>query len=472
MRHSMRLSLAFILAAAGPLAAQAPPAETPRADSPKRQAPPEPGRPKDFQLPTPRRFELANGLGVTFVRYGTVPKVAVQLAVRTGNIDESADQVWLADLVGDLLTQGTRTRTASEIAESAARMGGSLDVGVGADRTDVGGDVLSEFGPEMARLVADVARNPLFPEAELTRLKGDRLRQLSIAKSQPQQIALEKFRAVLYPDHPYGRLFPTPEKLQAYSVEQVRAFYDSNFGAARSRLYVVGRFDEKAMEAAVRAAFGDWKKGTPAPQRIPKPRSERGVYLVDRPGAVQSTIILGMPVIDPSNPDYVPVLVMNALLGGSFGSRITSNIREQKGYTYSPSSQVSTRFRDAYWVETADVTTNVTGPSLKEIFAEIDRLQAEPPTDKELKGIQNYLAGTFVLQNSSRAGIIGQLEFVDLHGLPASYLNEYVKRVYAVTPADVQRMTQKHVQDEKATIVVVGDRKTIEDQVKAFGEVK
>jgi zinc protease len=161
--------------------------------------------------------------------------------------------------------------------------------------------------------------------------------------------------------------------------------------------------------------------------------------------------------------------VANTILGGSFASRITANLREQKGYTYSPNSQLSTRYRDAYWAEAADVTTNVTGPSLKEIFAEIDRLQAEPPSAAELKSAQNFMAGVFTLQNSSRNGIINVLELVDLHGLPADYLKTYVQRVYAVTPQDVQRLTQKYIQDEKATIVVVGDKKVIEEQIKPYG---
>jgi zinc protease len=434
----------------------------------QKQTPPEPGKPKNFQVPAPRKLTLENGMAVTLVPYGTVPKVTVRLAVRTGTIDESADQVWLADLTGDLLTQGTTTKSASQLAEAAARMGGSLDVNVGADRTEIGGDVLSEFGPEMARLVADVARNPRFPESELARLKGDRARRLSIAKSQPQQIALEKFRATLYPNHPYGRIFPAAEALQGYTLAQVRSFYDANFGAARAHLYVVGRFDAAAMEKAIREAFSDWKRGNPPASNVPKPQAARAVQIVDRPGAVQSTIYLGMPVIDPSNPDYVPLLVTNSLLGGSFGSRITSNIREQKGYTYSPNSQISSRYRDAYWVEVADVTTNVTGPSLKEILAEIDRLQKESPPEKELKGIQNFLAGTFVLQNSSRPGIIAQLEFVDLHGLSDDYLNNFVARVYAVKPDDVQRAAQKYILADKATIVVVGDQKVIAEQVAPY----
>lgn len=437
-----------------------------------KQAPPAPGTPKGFSVPKPTTLTLDNGLGVTLVPYGTVPKVSVNLAVLTGNVDEKANEVWLADLTGDMLSEGTATRSASKIAEDAARMGGALEIAVGPNRTDIGGDVLSEFGPEMVALVADVVQHPKFPESELGRLKADRARQLSIQKSQPQPLAQEKFRAVLYGDHPYGRVFPTEAMLQGYTVAQVRDFYDRNFGAARSRIYVVGRFDAAAMEAAIRKAFAGWKRG-PAPNTSrPKPRSERAVYLIDRPGAPQSTLNVGMPVIDPSNPDWDRLYLTNVLLGGSFASRITSNIREQKGYTYSPQGQLSNRYRDAYWIEIADVTTNVTGPALKEIFAEVDRLQAEPPTDKELRAFQNYRAGVFVLQNSSRSGITGQLEFVDLNGLPADYLNGYVARIYAVTPAEVQEMAKKYLQDDKATIVVVGDRKLVEEQVKPFGPMK
>ncbi len=437
-----------------------------------KQSPPAPAEPKGFAVPKPKTLTLDNGMAVTLVHYGTVPKVSVRLAILTGNVNEGANQVWLADLTGDMLQEGTATRSASRIAEDVAKMGGALEVSVGENRTEIGGDVLSESGPEMVALVADVARHPKFPEAELARLKGDRQRQLSIALSQPQPMAQQKFRAVLYGDHPYGRLFPTEAMLQAYTIGDVRGFYDRNYGASRAHLYVVGRFDDSSMEAAIRKAFSDWKKGAPPDLTQPPAKSDRAVYIVDRPGAVQSTINLGLPVIDPSKPDWDTLFLMNVLLGGSFGSRITSNIREQKGYTYSPTSQLSNRYRDAYWVEIADVTTNVTGPAIKEVLGEIDRLRAEPPSDKELKGFQNYRAGVFILQNSSRGGIVGQLEFVDLHGLPADYLNGYVARIYAVTPQQVQEAAKKYIQDDKATIVVVGDKKVIEEQVKPFGTIK
>lgn len=459
-------------------ATRKPPSPTFPVPAPQKPSPsafpaeaPKPGTPRDFKVPEPRRFTLDNGLQVALVQWGTMPKVRVTLAARTGNVLEKADEVWLADLTGDLMREGTTTRTATEISEQAARMGGALSISVGGDSTTVGGDVLSEYGPQMVDLVADVVRNPSFPESELARLKANMLRNLAVALSQPQQIAMQKFRAVMYGEHPYGRVFPTEAMVKGYTLDQIRRFYKDTYGAGRSRLYVVGRFDAAAVEAAIKKAFAGWERGAEPRHEPPKPTSSRAVHIVDRPGAPQSTVIIGVPSVDPSSPDFIPMTVMDALLGGAFASRITKNIREDKGYTYSPYSDLSVRYRDGYWAEHADVTTTVTGPSIKEIFAEIDRLQAEPPSKEELLGIQNYLAGTYVLQNSSRAGITNQLDYMDLHGLPPTYASTYVKQIYAVTPQQVMEMAKKHLQDDRATIVIVGDRKVIEEQVKAFGQI-
>src|SRR5262245_26626339 len=165
--------------------------------------PPKPGAPRDFKVPEPKRFTLDNGLQVALVQWGTMPKVRVTLTLRTGNAYEKADEVWLADLTGDLIREGTATRSAAQISEEAARMGGSLAVSVGEDTTTIGGDVLSEYGRQMVELVADVVRNPKFPESELARLKADKLRNLAVSLSQPQALALQKFRALMYGDHPY-----------------------------------------------------------------------------------------------------------------------------------------------------------------------------------------------------------------------------------------------------------------------------
>jgi predicted Zn-dependent peptidase len=437
----------------------------------QKQEPPEGGKPKDFTLPKKQTFTLPNGLRVTMVPYGTLPKVTVRVMTLAGNNNEGENQIWLSDLMGDYLKEGTKTRTAQQISEDAARMGGNVNVNVGLDQMWVGGDVLSEFAPNLVDLLADIVQNPSFPESEIERLKRDMLRVLSIQKSQPQAMAQERFMKILFGNHSYGNIFPTEQMVQSYMRSDVEAFYAANVGAQRSHVYVVGMFDAKKVESAIRNAFGKWAKGPNPYVNIPKPTSKRAVYLINRPGAAQSTIYLGLPTIDPSHSDYLKLQVMNSLLGGSFASRITSNIRENKGYTYSPFSTVSTFYRSAYWAEVADVTTDVTGASLKEIFYEIDRLQAEPPSKDELTGIQNYIAGTFVLQNSSRGGIVGQLSFLNLHGLPDSYLTNYVKNVYATSPQDIQKVAQVHLRDEEMTIVIAGDRAKIESQVSSFGQI-
>ena len=437
----------------------------------QKQAPPAPGTPQAFTLPAVQRMTLSNGLEVRLVPYAEVPKAAVRLVTQTGNVDEAANEVWLSDVAGAMLEEGTTTRTAAAIARDAALMGGALDISVGVNSTTIGMDVFSESVGDAVSLIGDVAQNPRFDADDLQRIKADLTRRLSIQKTRPGSIASEKLSQVLYGAHPYGRTFPTEAMLQGYTLEQVRAFHDRSFGATRSWIYVVGRFDPTAVEKAIRESLGKWKSGTDA--AIPPVRSgaRRAIHLIDRPGSVQSTLSIGLPVPDASHQDYLGLTVMNSLLGGSFGSRITSNIRERRGYTYSPGSNVSVRLGTGTWAETADVTTNVTGPAIGEILSEIDRLRREAPGIDELRAIQNYMAGTFVLRNSSRAGIAGQLAFLDLYGLPEEFLRNYVQRVHALTPADIQRLTQEYVDPSRLAIVVVGDKAQILEQLKGYGTV-
>lgn len=437
----------------------------------QKKTPPPGGVPHDFVLPPRNEFSLKNGLKVTMVEYGTLPKVTVRAVIRVGNLNESSEEVWIADLTNDLLKEGSTTRNAADIAEAAASMGGAISTSVGSEQSTVEGEVLSEFAPKLVELLADVIRNPAFPEAEFSRLKKDYLRNLSISKTRPQPLAAEKFAQVLYQDHPFGHYFPQEKLLSNYTLAQVKTFYKNNYGAKRTHLYVVGVFDKKKVEQAVRKNFEDWQSGPEIFLNIPQTISERKIYLIDRPGAPQSTILLGLPVVDPKNPDYMALSVTNTLLGGYFSSRITTNIREDKGYTYSPRSLISTHYREATWQQQADVTTAFTGASLKEIFYEIDRLRKEPPGGEELRGVKNYMSGIFVLRNSAPGGIINQLTFVNFHGLKDTYLTNYVKNIQAVTPQQVHNSAQKYLDPSKIILVVVGDAKKIRPQLKPYGEI-
>jgi predicted Zn-dependent peptidase len=434
----------------------------------QKQAPPEGGPPKAFTVPANETYSLPNGLKVTLVPYGNIPKTAINLAVDAGEINEGSGRNGVASLTTDLMREGTEKLTAQEVAEAAARMGSTLEVHAGKDQSKLGIDVLQEFAPDAVKLLADVAQHPRLPQSEIDRLKNDALRQIALQNSQPQTIALVRFRKLLYGDHPYATVVPTEADIKKLTIQDVKDFYAGNFGAQRAHLYVAGKFDAAAVKKAIAEGFTNWSKGPARVENVPVLKPQHVLDVTDRPGAPQSTLMVGLPVPPATSPDAVSLIVTNALLGGSFNSRITANIREAKGYTYSPRSELSRRYHDGYWAETADVTTQFTGPSLKEIFGEVTRMQKEPAAEPELKGIQNYLSGIFVIQNSNRGALIGQLQNVDFQGLGENYLKTYVAKVNAVTPAVVQKMTRDYIKPDEMTIVVVGDKAKIADQLTAF----
>jgi len=434
----------------------------------QKEQPPEGGPPKPFHLPPTEDFTLGNGMKVTLVQYGIVPRVAVRAYVNAGGINEAANQVWLSRLTGLLMKEGTKTRSSEQLAAEFADTGGQLEITPGVEFTSVGGVALSDHAAQFINLIADVLENPSLPASQVPRLKADLGRELAVAKTQPDDLARERFLGTMFPGSPYGRVFPAESDLKGYSADDALAFYRSNFTAACTHLYVAGKL-EGGLRETIRKAFEGWSKGAEPPSISTNPVKARSFALIDRPDAPQSTLYIGLPVAGPNSPDYIPLDVMNTLLGGSFASRITSNIREQKGYTYSPSSQISTRTLLAFWVERADVTTSVTGPSIKEILFEIDRLRKEPPSESELKGIQTYLAGLFVLRNTiSPDAVIGQLHFVDSQGLSRSYLSEYVQKVMGVQPAEIQAVTDKYLLPDQMEFVIVGDKSKIADQVKPY----
>jgi predicted Zn-dependent peptidase len=310
------------------------------------------------------------------------------------------------------------------------------------------------------------------PASELPRLKANTVRQLAVARSSPQAIAGDAFARLLWGDHPFGRGLPTDADVASYTIEDARAFVAKNFGAARTHVYVAGRFDRAAVEAAVRAAFGDWAAGPPPTVNPPSGAKVAQVKLIDRPDAAQSTIILGQPTIDPTSPDYVPLIVANALLGGGLLSRFNQNLREDKGWTYGVASRLAPSVRAGSWAASTDVNTQDTGPALRELYAEIARVQREAPPADELTRVKNLRSGAFVIGASSAAGLLGQLAYLDLHGLPDSWLTDYVKNVYAVTPEQVSKAARDYLDASRMTLVVVGDLKKVRADVGAVPQVK
>ncbi|HVF47029.1 MAG TPA: pitrilysin family protein [Pyrinomonadaceae bacterium] len=434
----------------------------------QKEKPPVGGQPKPFVFPKQDTYTLSNGMRVTLVEYGSIPKVAMQAFVRAGSINEMKSQRWISDMVATLLKEGTTTRSAEQLARETAEMGGSIFTSAATDKTTIGGEVLSEFDTRFLTLLADVMLNPKFAADDLEKIRTNRLRELAVTRAQPQTIAWEKFRELIFPNHAYSAIYPSEDIVKGYTLNDVKSFYYNQYGAARTHLYVVGQFDAAKVKAAIEKSFGNWKKGPEPIRSVPTIDARRSLTVIDRPGAPQSTIYLGMPAVSPSDPDFIKFTVMDSLLGSSFGSRITANIRENKGYTYSPGSFIWNRYKTGYWIENADVTTEATGASMKEILFEIARLQSEPPSEAELQGIKNYLVGIYVLQNSSRTGVIGQLENGNYNELSGDYLDTYVQKLAAVTPADVSAMAKKYLAPERMTVVVVGDKSKIDAQLKPY----
>jgi predicted Zn-dependent peptidase len=430
------------------------------------------GAPKPFAVPASETYRLPNGMQVTLIPYGQVPKAVVSLRIYAGGLD-AGERTGLNSLTMNLLSEGAAGRTGAQIAEAAAAMGGNLGVSGDQHETSLSLGVLSEFADDALRLIADVARRPDFPGTELERIRAGVLRNLAVARSQPGPAAEAALAAAYFgTTHPYGRLFPSETQVKAYTIDDVRRFHVDNFGAKRARLYIAGQFDAAAVRAAIAEAYGDWQ---PGPERLslpPKPQPGPRVILVNRPGAPQSTLRVAFPAPVAGTAQDVPFRVTNALLGGSFTSRITKNIREEKGYTYSPGSGVRFNPAQALWAFNADVSTDVTGAALKEVIGEIRELQTTAPPNQEALGIRTWMAGTFVLQNASPAGLIGSLANRDFHGLPANWLESYVPTVLAVQPAEMQRLAREQLPLDKMTLVVVGDLAKVTPQLKALPELK
>jgi zinc protease len=445
------------------------------------QAPrPELGIPRRFTPPRAIESSLPNGLALTLVPYGTIPTARVELVILAGTADETDGRVGVAELVGDYLREGSRTRNPDSLARETSGLGvvgGEIGILVRPNTTWVGGEVLSESAPAFAELIGDLAQHPLFPPEELARLKTNQVRRLSVRRTQPATLASTRVNNLLFPSHPSDRI-PTDDQVQSLTLDDVRRFHAAHFVARRAHLYIAGVFDGPAVEAAVRRAFGAWAPGDAKPRGLDvllphgDARAKRPViHLLHRPGATQARIQVSTPVVDPAHPDHPVLNLLNIMLGSVQTSRIIANVRERHGYSYNVSSRMVRRPGSSQWALTADVANDVTGAALREILAELARVVAEPPTDEELHRHQAFMAGVLVAENASPAGILDTLRYFDLYGVDAEYRASFVERTRDIVPADIQRVARTYFQPQDLVIVVVGDRAAIASQLASIGQV-
>ena len=428
--------------------------------------------PKKFEIAKPFETTLPNGLKVIVFEDNRLPLVSYRLGFKTGSIYDPKDSVGLTSAMTSLLNEGTTTRTSKQLAEEIERLGASVGASAGEDNTIVSASALSMYGSDVLKLMADVVLNPIFPESELALYKKNTLENLKYQRSQPSFLAEEQISKAIYGAHPYGIASPTAADVEKITRENLVAYHSKMFTPNNATLIVVGDVNRKDLLKEIEANFSGWKKGTVENMTFPTPptRTATTMTIVDRPGSLQSNIVLANLAIDRSNPDFFPVLVMNQVLGAGASSRLFMNLREAKGYTYGAYSRFDTKRLAGNFETNAEVRTPVTGDSLKEFFYEINRIRSEKATEKELKDAKSFLTGVFPLRAETQEGLTNLLVSQQLYDLPADYLQTYRDKVNAVTLEDVERVAKKYIAPDKIAIVIVGDAEEILKQAKPYSQ--
>ena len=437
----------------------------------RRQMPP-PLASRPLNLPEQFATTLSNGLGLVVVEDKRLPLTSFRLAFRAGDANDPESRPGLSDMMAHLLTEGTATRTSRQIAEEVERYGATLAVGSSSDFTTVAASTLSVYADEILALLADVTLNAVFPQSEIDLARENTKQLLIQQRAQPNFLASERLSQVMFGNHPYARVSPTPEMLDVMTRDDLSRFRESTYIPNNAVLMVVGDLERDKIIARIEHLFGGWQPGTPPHVNFPAPpaRSARAIYVVDRPGSAQSNIVIANQGITRTDTDYFPMLMMHTILGANASSRLFMNLREEKGYTYGAYSNLDARRLAGTFRATAEVRTPVTGASLHEFFDELNRIRDEAVSAEELKNAKAYLTGVFPIRIETQDGLVDQLVSIRMYELPSDYLKTYRDQINAVTADDIQRVARKYVMPDRAAVVIVGDAAEISSQVKPYSD--
>ncbi|MGK2855705.1 MAG: M16 family metallopeptidase [Thermoanaerobaculia bacterium] len=437
-----------------------------------RTSPPPPTAPRPFRFPTVERATLSNGLRILFARAGDAPLTAVRLVVRDGSDQDPEGRAGLASLTSEMLDEGTATRGAIEIASEVADLGASLGTGSDWDASYVALDILSRNLIAGLELVADVIRHPAFEDAELARVRDERLTAIVQNRDEPSVISGETFARVVFGGTPYGSpLTGTEASVTAISREEIAQFHATRYRPANLSIAITGDFEAGPALALIESLLGDWHGGTePHRQEIsPRDHSTSSITLVDRPQSVQSEIRIGHTGLDRATPDYFPLVVMNAILGGVFTSRLNMNLRERNAFTYHVRSGFGLRRARGPFVVSTAVRNDVTGAAVREILEELRRIGSGDVTREELDEVKNYLGGVFPQSVATASSLAGRLEEMEVHALAPEWFDHYRDRLAAVSGDDVVRVARAYVHPDRAAIVVVGNAAEVAPQLEELG---
>ncbi len=428
------------------------------------------------KLPKPQEADLANGLHLIVLEDHRLPQITFQLIVPgAGGYFDPPGKIGLATYAASLMREGTTTRTSPQISEALETMAASLSVGSGLSSTtaSISGSSLSEDFPKLLDLAADVLLHPAYSPEEWNRLKARTKAGLIQQRANPAFLATETFNRVIYGSHPAGRVSPTAADLDAITPEALAEFHHSHYVPDHAAMAFAGDISLADAKTLVETKLGDWKNaGTPKrTTEEPPAAGPAKVYLVARPGSVQTTLFVGAQSMTRTDPDYPALTVVNRVLGGTMG-RLFRHLREEKGYTYGIGSGFSATFYRGAWTSNTSVRTEVTEPALNDLLAEIADLRDTPVPDKELADAKRAIVGSFALALESPQRVLGYYVENWEYGLPADYWDTYPARIMSVTAVQAQAAAKKYWDPARLQIVAVGDATKIQDILAKKGDLE
>ncbi|MGA9475577.1 MAG: pitrilysin family protein [Terriglobales bacterium] len=426
---------------------------------------------KPFSAPAVKTIQLDNGLTIWMVSRAGFPKVAAVLAIRGGLAADPASRPGIAEVLANALTQGTKTRSARQIAEQLQAAGGDLDARASQDSIIVSTSVLADKFEQTLPVLADVVANASFPDAEVAIAKRNVADSLRQREADPSFLAGRALAKVVFGDHPESVVAPTQSSIDQTTPADLRQEFARRFQPGEALLVVVGPFEGTGAESALRKAFASWKSAPVAPvQPPPNPELKfpRAIFLIPRAGSVQTTLRLAYPGPLRQAPDYEAVLTANAIYGGMFGSRLTLNIREDKGYTYSPFATLRTYSHAGFLFTQADVRNAVTGASLNEIDYELNRMATVPPTETEMAQARRHLVGLQAINLQSSGGLVSDLADLWINNLPPEEIARHSEKLEKSSAAEVSAAAKKYFAAAHSTVIAVGEEKVVREELEPF----
>ena len=442
-------------------------------DTPDRSTPPAPGSLRPYEPPPVVREGMGNGMDLVLVPRPRLPLVTVMLVLDVGEAGVPEAHAGLALLTGAALDGGTRHRDGVALAEALEGIGTSLSVSTGWDAASAALTCPADRLGEALALLAEVVREPAFPEGEVERVRQGRLASIAQRKADPGSLADDEAARYLHAEGvPYGRpVGGTRESIDRMDRGLLADFAARAYAPRRGALIVVGDAEPAEVRTLAARHFGDWQgEGVTAPSLLnPEPRHrERRIILVNRPGAVQSELRLGHVGVPRSVPEHEELVILNAVLGGSFVSRLNMNLRERNGFTYGVRSGFAFRRGGGPFSISTAVGTDQTVAAVRETVFELETLLNDGPTEDEVATARDYLAGVFPLRLESTAQVAGRVAELVIHDLPDDTLATYRDRIRGVTREAAWEAGRRHIRPGELTLVVVGDADAIRTPLEAL----